>query len=265
MGRVVLFGSHPEFGYNLLMDQWDVPARMLANAAFWQASHLATPRGTERKAVQGTPYSIPLGAGLQRVADRLEGITATVNQLKQRSTKQAGWLSNELAMSTFGLSGTEIWQRNLDAFGEIAVALKQTIEQASATVREAANLEQSFRSQGNGTIAWADALHDALLGLEEAIHFRTPPEWNQDFGYEGVLQMLDRTESMLRKADANFDKSFEPSANPYQYFDTSPFQLAVGSYLAAIGVFGNAWMLLEVHRLRLEELILRVCNLQPVE
>jgi hypothetical protein len=34
-----LFGSHPEFGFNLAMDRWDVP-RMLAHVAFWQSATL---------------------------------------------------------------------------------------------------------------------------------------------------------------------------------------------------------------------------------
>jgi hypothetical protein len=42
--------------------------------------------------------------------------------------------------------------------------------------------------------------------------------------------MLARTETMLRQADANFDASFEPSPNLYQYFEASPNQLVVGAW-----------------------------------
>ncbi len=256
MGRVVLFGSHPEFGYNLAMDQWGVPARMLANAAFWQSSNLTEPRSMLRKAVPGSAYSFPPGRGLRFVADRIDTITSAASTLLQRHG--AGWLDADLAMSTFGLSGQEIWARNLAAFDDIARELRQTIQQAETAVEAAGSLESALRGTGKNWAAdLSAALHDTLLGLEEAIHYRTPAEWNQDFGFEGVLQMLDRTEAMLHKADGNFDKSFEPSPNPYQYFDSSPFQLAVGSYLAAVGVFGNAWFLLRVHCLRLEELVFK--------
>jgi hypothetical protein len=82
-----------------------------------------------------------------------------------------------------------------------------------------------------------------------------PAEWKQDFGYRPPPD-ADRTEAMLAKAEPTTQSS-EPSPNPYQYFDSSPFQLVVGSYLAAIGVFANAWLLLEVHQLRLDELVFK--------
>jgi hypothetical protein len=34
-GRVVLFGSHPEFGFSIAMDDEQPPARMLRNAVAW--------------------------------------------------------------------------------------------------------------------------------------------------------------------------------------------------------------------------------------
>ena len=40
---------------------------------------------------------------------------------------------------------------------------------------------------------------------------------------------------------------FAYSSNPYAYFDASPYQLVVGSYLAATGVYLNSWQLLQVH------------------
>src|SRR5207244_13416771 len=98
LGRVVLFGSHPEFGYNLAMDQWAVPARMLANAAFWQAGNISEPRSRLRKAVQGTAYSFPLGRGLRAVAPRLDAITSAARSLRQRKTSGVPVLGTQFAM-----------------------------------------------------------------------------------------------------------------------------------------------------------------------
>lgn len=255
-GRVILFGSHPEFGYNLAMDAYDIPAQMLANAAFWQAGHIAAARTTARKTVTGSTYGIPLGSGLQRLSSRIDTITAAAHDLAARDVSSAQWLSDPLAMSTFGMSGQAIWTSNLAAFDTVAREMTATIEAAETLVRTATDRIPALRASGTAHAAsLADALHDALLGLEEAINYRTPAEWRQDFGYEGVLQMLDHTQTMLDTAAANFAESFEPDANPYAYVETSPFQLVVGSYLAAIGVFGNAWFLLQVHRCRLEELV----------
>ena len=258
LGRVVLFGSHPEFGYNLAMDKWDSPARMLANAAFWQAGHVSEARPLRRKVVPGIPHSYPLGNGLNGVAARLDVISSAVDDLRQQDVSNAAWLADELAMSTFGLSGQEIWKQNLAAFDDITYELKQTIDAARRAANEALSLINTLQSTGiDSAVNQADALYDALLSLEEAIHHRTPPEWNQDFGYEGVLQMLDRTEAMLRTARDNFDTAFEPTANPYEYFYALPYQLVVGSYLAAVGVYANSWLLLQVHRCRLEDWLLK--------
>jgi hypothetical protein len=259
LGRVVLFGSHPEFGYNLAMDQWDVPARMLANAAFWQAGHLKTPRPVSRRAAPGTPISFPAGGGLQAVSGHLNVIRELVRRLREQSAgARPAWLAENLAMSTFGLSGAEIWQQNLAAFDDVTKAMEQTIRCAGDFAQDAAHLANVLRSKDRTTaLTLADLLDDALLGLEEAIHYRTPAEWHQDFGYEGVLQMLERTETMLRQADQEFGATFEPVANPYQYFETSPYHQVVGSYLAGIGVFANAWFLLRVHELRLSELVFK--------
>ena len=62
LGRVVLFGSHPEFGYNLAMDDWGLPARMLANAAFWQAGQLGRARPAFVKREAGAPRHFRLEA-----------------------------------------------------------------------------------------------------------------------------------------------------------------------------------------------------------
>jgi hypothetical protein len=161
-------------------------------------------------------------------------------------------------MSTFGMSGTEIWKHNLKAFEDVAAGMKQTVAQLQTVVGEAPSLLDALALRPDPQSAEiASALQDAVLGLEEALHYTTPAEWNQDFGYEGILQMLDHTDAMLRAGLVQQDSSFEPTDNPYQYFDSSPFHLVVGSYLAAIGVFTNAWFLARVHLLRLDELLFK--------
>lgn len=256
LGRVALFGSHPEFGYNLAMDRWSVPARMLANAAFWQSSHLEHPRDLKRKVTRGTNLSFPPGGGLQTVSQKLNQVTSLVGKLRAKSKDtQPDWLEDELAMSTFGLSGRDIWQGNLEAFDDVAREFNETLSCTGEYVEEASQLLSSLREHSN--LPHVDLLNDALLGLEEAIHYRTPEEWNQDFGYEGVLQMLDRTISMLQTAERNFESEFEPSSNPYEHLASSPYHLVVGSYLAAIGVFANAWFLLRAQECKLSELVFK--------
>lgn len=258
LGRVVLFGSHPEFGYNLAMDEWDAPARMLANSAFWQAGHVKEARSMLRKSVQGIPHSYPLGSGLRIVATHCAAITSAVEELLKQDVSGVAWLEDALAMSTFGLQGREIWKQNLDEFMMVTNHLRQTLEQANSAVSEAESLMDGLAATGTDeAIRLADTMQDALLGLEEALHYRTPAEWNQDFGYEGILQMLERTETMLRKAQENFTIRLEATSNPYEHFFSSPYQLVVGSYLAALGVYANSGLLLQVHNVRINELMFK--------
>lgn len=257
LGRVVLFGSHPEFGLDLGMDRWGTPARMLANAAFWQASFLSDARSQHRATVPGTARSVPLGAGLDRVAARLPAIADAVAALRGAALNEASWLDDALAMSTFGLSGREIWTRSLAAFDGASDALGRTIEACQSAAGEARMLVGGLAKRKKTATHLAVALDETLGGLEDAIHYRVPPEWGQDYGHEGVLQMLDRTEAMLHKALENANAEFEPSANPYAHLGESPFQLVAGSYLAAIGIFTNARLLLQVHQHALEAAVRR--------
>lgn len=259
LGRVVLSGSHPEFGSNLLGDKWGLAARILANAAFWQAGHLAQPRLPSYAAAPGTPISFPAGSGLEAVSRRTEAVLGTVQRVRERSKgTKPDWLRDELAMSIFGLSGVQIWERGLAAFDDVAKEVERTLSHHKELVQEAGRLVEALRVGGGSTeLGLADALDAAVLALEEVIHFRVPEEWHQDFGYEGVLQILDRMEAMVQAADDNFDVILEPSSNPYQHFESNPFQLMVGVYLAALGLFAHVWYLLEIHEVRISELVFR--------
>ena len=116
----------------------------------------------------------------------------------------------------------------------------------------------SLENGNNESDARVARLRETLQALEDALHYQTPPAWQQDFGYEGILQMLQRVDAMLRRACQNTDMAFDVSANPYAYFDSSPYQLVVGSYLAATGVYLNSWQLLQVHLARIDEQIFAI-------
>ena len=263
MGRVVLFGSHPEFGYNLTMDEWGLPARMLANSAFWQAGHINLARSFNRKISQGVPRSFPPGSGLDRVSRDCKRVMHSLNQVRQLEISDVSWLADNHAMSTFGLSGQAIWQQNLTAFDNVYQQMQDILHQAKNTVHRAMSMIDNLDTTQlpDETRQRVTSLNDAILGLEEAIHYRTPQEWNQDFGYEGIVQMLERTVYMLDRACQNADMIFEESPNPYTHFDTSPYQLVVGSYLAGIGVFANSLFLLQVHLLRIQDRLFRIESL----
>ena len=255
LGRVVLFGSHPEFGYNLAMDDWGLPARMLANAAFWQAGQLHEGRAMLVKREPGVANAWPGGSGLNKIAEACGAISDAVEELHDLARADTAWLAEDHAMSVFGMSAHEVWERGLEDIADLNGRMHFALERAKTLLEQVKAL------------SWVDSLEndqpkqllrEMASAFNDAVHYRTPAEWKQDFGYEGVLQMLARTEAMLRRAIENSDMSFEDSANPYAYFESSPYQLVVGSYLAANGVYLNCWQLLQARLLRIEEQIFAI-------
>lgn len=255
LGRVVLFGSHPEFGCNRAMDEWGLPARMLANAAFWQAGQLREARPLHVKREAGLAHAWPGGNGLEKIAEACGAINDAVEHLHDLAQADLDWLAEDHAMSVFGLSGREVWERGLGDFADLTGRIHCALERATTLLARADAL-LSVGSRENDQRR--RLLQETARAFQDALHYQTPAEWRQDFGYEGVLQMLARTEAMLRRAIENQDMSYEASANPYAYFDSSPYQLVVGSYLAANGVYLNCWQLLQARLLRIEEQIFAV-------
>ena len=63
-----------------------------------------------------------------------------------------------------------------------------------------------------------------------------PDEWNLDGGYHGVVALLEQSVALLDRTLATWDfDPGEPTQNPYQHMETSPYHLVAGSYLAAVG------------------------------
>ncbi|MGN6870961.1 MAG: BPL-N domain-containing protein [Solirubrobacteraceae bacterium] len=207
-GRVVLFGSHPEFGFSIAMEDEQPPARMLLNAIDWQLSESGAP---ERPPVDLVTHVEPreedtdpgcVGELADQLADRTAAIRARGDHVR--------WLEQAYAMSFFGLAPREIWSRSLDAIDRLAAQAAQH----------------------------AGEIDPRVLG------FRPPIEWELDGGYHGVVALLEQSLDMLDQALSawRYDPG-EPTANPYADMTTSPYHLVAGSYLAAVGRVGAAALL----------------------
>jgi hypothetical protein len=207
-GRVVLFGSHPEFGFSIAMEDEQPPGRMLLNAIDWQLAESGAP---ERPSVDLVTDAEPHPedtdpARAAKLSDQLAERTAA---LRGRG-RDARWLGPAYAMSFFGLPATEIWSLSLDAIDRLA----------------------------------SQAARDAPEADPHALGFRAPAEWDLDGGYHGVVALLEQSVAMLDRALATWDfDPGEPTANPYEHMTTSPYHLVAGSYLAAVGRVGAAALL----------------------
>jgi hypothetical protein len=208
-GRVVLFGSHPEFGATLALDDVTPAARLLVNAVQWQldmtggGGHAPAPVLSESAAAPAT-----VAADLAAVQGLATRIAEHCEQLAGRTDEP--WLAEGAAMSMFGRSAREVWVAALEAMPKLA--------------REA-----------------ADTSRDLPTHL---LSFRPPPEWQIDGGFHGVAPLLEQADAMLATARTAWRDGWPGRiTEPYAYDMESPYHLVAGSYLAAVGRVASAALL----------------------
>jgi hypothetical protein len=232
-GRVVAFGSHPEFGFDLAMAEWGEPARMFVNAAFWQAASTSG-AGRESFASSSNPIGFPPGYSLVEVHAAVEALQAVVHELAARPIDPApNWLAPAYAMSVFGMPPDAIWRQALDDL----VALSSAV---SAIAGELHQLIAGVDRTPADRLPWRQLMRliDAWV-LDER-----PPEWGQDGGYQGVRALLRTATRMCARALAQWDASLGPPAGPYDYFAENPYHQVAGSYLSASGCVAGAVQLM---------------------
>jgi hypothetical protein len=236
IGRVVAFGSHPEFGFDLAMREWGDPARMLVNAVVWQAAHGGCPRRKQRdERGPAVPASYPAEAKYAAIARSATALGAVAERLRERSiAPEPVWLSREYAMAFFGQTPSSIWARSLDDL----VVLSGEITQLAGQLR--VTMEQLLRNH-SGDPALVDLERQASLWILS----RRDPAWQQDGGFEGVLALLETAVARCERALTQWDVPLGPPAGAYAYVHENPYHLVAGSYLAAIGCAAGAWHLLK--------------------
>jgi hypothetical protein len=209
-GRVVLFGSHPEFGRTLSLDDETGAARLLLNAVSWQLDESGRPQRPPRPLVSEAAIAPEVTkADLASAGPLSARIAERCARLSER-TADAGWLDDGAAMSAFALSPREIWTAALTAIPTLA-------------------------SEAAGK---CDAMPDHLRS------FRPPAAWPTDGGFHGAVPLLRQAEEMLAAAETAWTGAWPaPTGDPYAYDRESPYHLVAGSYLAAIGRVASAALL----------------------
>lgn len=239
-GRVVAFGSHPEFGFDLAMTEWGAPARMLANAVLWQAT--APPvRGAQPEQASDSPghgIALPAGSALTRVPDIVRTLTERAAELQaRRLDPQPSWLAPAYALSVFGLSPAEIWHQALSDIQILAGRIATLASQLSSRLRTLSELRYNETHP---------IVRDTLLLADFLTLAERAPEWDQDGGFQGILTLLRSATTMCETALTNWDIELGPPAGPYGYLAENPYHLVAGSYLAAVGLVAGAFHLLRV-------------------
>lgn len=202
-GDVVLFGSHPEFGFSPLQLGWGVAARLFGNA-------LATSRSRNR-AGGGVRSTLPdqashhpdlsrLADSCQHAADRLERWHSSPGSVRT----SPGFL---------GLTATELWQQGLLE----AAQLGQGVAVALRGLEQTAAIPASLHH-------WID----------------TPAPDAQDYGFVGLVQLVAQVHALMDRAETLQSTGLPVHTSPYGDWPDHPYHLLVSSYLSAAGLMADA-------------------------
>jgi glutamine amidotransferase-like uncharacterized protein len=205
-GRVVLFGSHPEFGINPAMDDQHPASQMLLNAVGWQIETTGGCRDVlpvlRMDDVGGDRGE--LAADVAHAAEAVRSAAAAIADLGP-----SPWLERSRAMSVFGREPADVLS---GALLDIDRLIREIIERAPVVPA-------------------------GILGFRAHEQF--------DGGYNGVLALLETASVQLDRARALWTAPVpdQAPANAYAELETSPYHQVAGSYLAAVGTIASAALL----------------------
>ena len=206
-GTVVLFGSHPEFGFNAIQLGWGPACRLYANALKYQAARRVDLAAQPFKPALGDPKT--LRAQLKQAQDQLLEHATQFRQLL--SFSGADWLEPGRAPGFQGLTPREVWRRSLE---DAAQACEQTAQYLEA-------LASSARDQD-------------LLGCEFWIN--QAERGSQDYGFIGLMPLLEKMAGLIAQGQARLEAApLEPSS-PYDAWLEHPYHLLTSTYLSATGL-----------------------------
>jgi hypothetical protein len=207
-GRVILFGSHPEFGLGPLLLGWSDGAQLLLNAL------ASVPRrsGPGPTGPWSPAPSWPEGSAAQLAGEgaaTLRRVAAGFDALA--GYDEAAWTASGAAPSFLGTAPRDAWRRDRVAASRLATLLADRLG------------------------GWAPELRDEDRGwLDDR------PRSDQDVGAMGLLQLAAEAEALIASASRAAQDGPAPLAHAYDGLDRHPFHLAVGSYLSAAGLVAGA-------------------------
>ncbi|GGR10595.1 BPL-N domain-containing protein [Deinococcus ruber] len=201
-GTVVLFGSHPEFGFGAVQLGWGVAARMFGNALGYQARRVGAAHAEERHDLSKSGPT----PDLPRLAD----------DFLRASTRLAGHSLPDAALP--GAPGF---------LGRTAPAL------AAESLAEASQLCHRIGVALHG-LARASPVPDHL-----AHWLFSTPEGTQDYGFVGLAQLAAQIHHLIDLAQQRLQHSAD-FTSPYGDWDQHPYHLLASSYLSAAGIAASA-------------------------
>lgn len=202
-GTVVLFGSHPEFGFDVLQLGWRKGVMLFANALRYQGQKAANNTRDVMPRVSSVTEATPTVA-LAKLANEVRENGRLFAKLRNCNVR--GWLAT--APCFLGRTPEQLWQE--------ALIHAETVSGQTATYLE----QLAGRPLSAAAVAW----------LEDQ------PHANQDVGFMGLTILVQQVRKMLLAGQASLDTNPKPLNFAYDGLDWHPYHLLVGSYLSAAGL-----------------------------
>ncbi|WP_425148707.1 hypothetical protein [Deinococcus sp.] len=201
-GQVVLFGSHPEFGFDALQLGWGAAARMLGNALAYQATQRAA-RPPLPVSTPGALPATPLGAladDFARAGKRLAAFRPDADAL----VGAPGFL---------GRAPADLFSEALRLAAEVNGRVARALRQLAGAGPIPAHLSH-----------WVSRV----------------PEEGQDYGFVGLIQLAARLHALIDSAEQRQTQPPAAFPSPYGHWDQHPYHLLASSYLSAAGLSASA-------------------------
>ncbi len=207
-GQVVLFGSHPEFGFDAIQLGWGEGVRLFANAL----RHQAARRSSDARRAPGSPAQGDGAVGRQALSAlpaRFERLAERFGELDRHA--DAPWLRPGCVSAFQGLAPAAVWRMAL-------------ADAASANLATASYLRHLAETVD------ADGVAAATRWLDH------PAPEGQDYGFMGLRQLADTIDAAIDTGVAAIDAGPGCLEHPYAGLDSHPYQLIASSYLSAAGL-----------------------------
>jgi hypothetical protein len=283
LGRTLAAGCHPEFGLDWLLEKWGIPARIFTNFILWAGSSgpyttsLVVSAGskthapTERGGHYGIPITFPPTYGVNVVQKRIPNIRKKLAQLGTKSISPLPlWLTEEKAEASFGMTAKEKWPLILARMNELSTEIEEishdmtkTLQKLNETYQTLQNLHYELNSIQIRDISIENAqstinesqnyLLEQIRDFNGDINFKRPPEWHQDYGWIGIIPLLDACNHALDIAIRNFEIP-DPS------YQESPYVAIWDFYLGGLYDLLNALILIK-NRINLSKDVLCIASL----
>jgi len=262
-GKVCAAGCHPEFGLDWLLKDWGQPARMLVNFALWVSS--TSP--LDRRSTYATcipkahdslgVFHLSPSHALSEIVNKAASIKTKLNKLTSKALQPLPeWLQEERAAASFGLKAEEKWPlllKEMENLCDTVPVVCEEIRSIIETSRGRLHLRNLLSGYSASKRAVAEeALRMLQTSLEDLlidIVYVRPKEWNQDYGWNGMIHLMSCCNQRVEAALCNHDESSAVVENGVRYSqldarrrlaENTPYMNLWGLYLGAIYDLINA-------------------------